>query len=314
MSGFSSKAKLVTMLGLVILGLSAHATTAPALKTLYCPTVHVTGATTETCNVDLTAKATSNAVITLSATDSNLVTPNSVTVLKGHTTAKFTLTIKAVTVQESPSLKATYNGSSVYFGLVLNPVAQQTVPTLAASNTTVSFGAVTAGTTAAKTVSLTSTGTAPVSISQIAVNGGLFQVTALALPLTLNPGQSVTLTLSFTPPYQTSYDFTGTVTVTSNAPTVTINMAGSGAAAPPPPTHTVQLSWQEPVTSDPIANYNVYRAVSGSGAYAKLTTVSGLTYNDSTVSSGVTYDYYVTDIDTSGVESGPSNTATTTIP
>ena len=38
------------------------------------------------------------------------------------------------------------------------------------------------------------------------------------------------------------------------------------------------------------------------------------TYVDSTVQTGVTYDYVITSVDSSGLESAPSNEVTATIP
>ena len=116
------------LLSLSLLGLSAHAATAPALKAVYCPNIHVTGAKTETCNVDLTAKATQNTVIALSTSDPALSVPSTVTIRKAHTTIKFTLTIKAVTAQITPTLTASYNGTSLSFGFVLIPVSTPPPP------------------------------------------------------------------------------------------------------------------------------------------------------------------------------------------
>jgi fibronectin type 3 domain-containing protein len=80
--------------------------------------------------------------------------------------------------------------------------------------------------------------------------------------------------------------------------------------------HEVNLSWIAPTgSSDPISGYNVYRAPSGSTSFAMLNSVSSQTaYTDAGVQSGQTYQYYVTSVDSSGVESSPSNTTTVTVP
>jgi len=52
---------------------------------------------------------------------------------------------------------------------------------------------------------------------------------------------------------------------------------------------------------------------SGSG-YTKISSVSGLTYDDTTVQSETTYYYVVTAVDSSGNESTDSNQATAVIP
>ena len=106
------------------------------------------------------------------------------------------------------------------------------------------------------------------------------------------------------------------MTITSNATsgaTQTIALTGTGVA---PLTYSVQLSWTAPASSaDPVVSYNVYRAT-GTGAYQKLNTAvnTPTTYTDATVTSGTTYNYEVTSVDASGVESTPSNVYTAAIP
>jgi fibronectin type 3 domain-containing protein len=82
-------------------------------------------------------------------------------------------------------------------------------------------------------------------------------------------------------------------------------------------TYSVDLGWDAPSTSsDPVASYNVYRAPSGSSSYTELTslTESQTTYTDNSVQPGDSYQYYVTSVDASGVESVPSNIAVASIP
>ena len=83
--------------------------------------------------------------------------------------------------------------------------------------------------------------------------------------------------------------------------------------AEPANPHSVTINW----TASPsaIAGYNVYRS-SGSGSPVRLTNgiVSGTQYTDRTVEAGKTYSYYVTSVDSKGVESQPSSKITATIP
>jgi fibronectin type 3 domain-containing protein len=78
----------------------------------------------------------------------------------------------------------------------------------------------------------------------------------------------------------------------------------------------VQLNWDAPnASSDPIAGYHVYRTTGSSSNYSMLSTLdTQTTYTDTTVQSGATYDYIVKSVDTNGVESGPSNPVSVTIP
>jgi len=137
------------------------------------------------------------------------------------------------------------------------------------------------------------------------VSGGTF-------PVTLNPGQTVTLNVQFDP--TTTGVATGQLTIQSNSSTngtAVISLSGTGT----PP--EVDLSWDAPSGStDPVAGYNIYRSTGGSSAYQLLNSSidTQTTYVDSTVQSGLTYDYYVESVDSSGVESAPSNQVNVTIP
>jgi fibronectin type 3 domain-containing protein len=65
-----------------------------------------------------------------------------------------------------------------------------------------------------------------------------------------------------------------------------------------------------------VTGYNVYRSTTSGSGYVKInsTLVSGLTLTDSNVTSGTTYYYVTTAVDSSGNESAFSNQATAPIP
>jgi hypothetical protein len=87
---------------------------------------------------------------------------------------------------------------------------------------------------------------------------------------------------------------------------------GSGTTA-----YAVDLSWDAPSSStDPVAGYNVYRALSGTTAYQQLNSSADtqVAFVDSTVQAGLTYDYMIESVDASGVKSVASNIAAVTIP
>ncbi len=79
--------------------------------------------------------------------------------------------------------------------------------------------------------------------------------------------------------------------------------------------HSVALSWQAS-TSSGVTGYNVYRGTVSGGPYTKITssTVSGLGYTDNNVTSGQTYYYVATAVDSSSNESAYSNQATAAVP
>jgi fibronectin type 3 domain-containing protein len=139
-------------------------------------------------------------------------------------------------------------------------------------------------------------------------------VSGVTFPVTLTSGQTETLNVQFDP--TATGAATGQLTISSNSSTnstTVIALSGTGTTA----TYAVNLSWDAPTSSaDPVAGYNVYRALSGSSTYILLNSSidAETSYVDSTVVSGHTYDYTAESVDASGVESVPSNVFCVTIP
>jgi hypothetical protein len=214
-----------------------------------------------------------------------------------------------VTTAQTATLTAAAAGTSATYALQLNAW----IPGLTLGASNVAFGSVIENTTAAQTVTLTSSGTAPLTISAGSVNGTAFSMSGITFPLTLNPAQTATLNLQFAP--TTTGSMTGTVTITSNAAsggTASILLSGTGAA----PSYQVDLSWYAPTSStDPVVSYNVYRAT-GSGTFALLNTLPILlpSWTDASVQAGLTYSYEVTSVDAFGIESVPSTSTVVAIP
>src|ERR1035437_5087257 len=78
--------------------------------------------------------------------------------------------------------------------------------------------------------------------------------------------------------------------------------------------HSVTLSWV--ASTSPVAGYNVYRSFPPGAPFMKLTPqpVAGTQYIDTTAEAGNTYTYYVTSVDSKGVESRPSGKTVATVP
>ena len=177
-----------------------------------------------------------------------------------------------------------------------------------------SFGNVGLNSPVTQSVILTSSGTAPVTVSTAVILGAGFTVSGSTLPVTLNAGQTATLNVQFDPTVAGAA--TGTLTIASTSltnPLQVINLNGTGVST----SYEVDLTWNAPTSSpDPVAGYNVYRSPSGAGAYAQLNTsvVTQTTYVDPNVTDGLSYDYIVESVDASGIESVPSNTATVPVP
>ena len=81
--------------------------------------------------------------------------------------------------------------------------------------------------------------------------------------------------------------------------------------------YTVSLTWDAPVNNqDPVVGYFAYKSLSGDNNFSELNSspVIVTSYSDDALLYGVSYDYYVTSVDASGVQSVPSNTVTLSIP
>ena len=183
-------------------------------------------------------------------------------------------------------------------------------PAISINASSISFGAIVVDNSTTQTVTISSTGTAALTVNSIGVTGTGFSASAVSLPATLNPGQSINVTLTFSP--SATGSATGQLTVSSNSSTnSSITIGLSGTANP----HQVNLAWSPPSSSGvAITGYKVYRAV-GSGGFAALSSANSQTsYSDTSVNSGTSYQYYVTSVDSSGVESSPSNTTSVAIP
>jgi hypothetical protein len=175
-------------------------------------------------------------------------------------------------------------------------------------------------TPATQPVTLTSTGTGAVTINAASVTGAGFSVSGATFPLTLNPNQTATLYVVFSPTVAGSA--TGQLSIASNSSsgaTTVVNLTGTGgiAGAGQTVSYNVNLSWIAPASSpDPVAGYNIFRAPTGTALYQQLNTsaVTATDYVDGNVQSGTTYDYMVQSIDGSGNSSANSDAATVAVP
>lgn len=186
-------------------------------------------------------------------------------------------------------------------------------PQLTSSANTLSFGSVNVNSSATQSLTLTSSGTSAVTVSSASAAGTGFALVGGSFPVTLNPNQTLTLTVRFAP--TASGSDTGSLTISSNSAsgsTTAVSLSGTGAAV----SHQVNLSWTAPSSSpDPVAGYNIYRSTGGGANQLINSSVDAQTnYVDSTVSGSTTYGYQVTSVDSSGMESAPSSQVTVTIP
>ncbi len=183
-------------------------------------------------------------------------------------------------------------------------------PQLAVSPSTLDFGSVTVGSAAVLQATLTASN-ASVTISSDESTSAEFVVLGLDLPVTIAAGQSLPVTIQFTP--SASGKSTGKVSFISDAedsPTLE-HVTGVGAA---PSSHSVSLSW-DPGDGNAVG-YNIYRGTAQAGPYQKINSAleASTNYTDYTVELGQTYFYVTTEVNGQGEESGYSNVAEAQIP
>jgi len=106
------------------------------------------------------------------------------------------------------------------------------LPILSLNPASVNFGSVVVGTSSSRSVAITNTGNASMTLSQLNVTGSGYSASGLNLPLALAAGASASFTLNFAPAATGAAN--GTVSFAGNASNLPTSMAltGSGSAAP----------------------------------------------------------------------------------
>jgi Abnormal spindle-like microcephaly-assoc'd, ASPM-SPD-2-Hydin/Protein of unknown function (DUF1573) len=181
--------------------------------------------------------------------------------------------------------------------------------TLSVNPGSVSFGNVTANTTASRSVTVTNSGNSSVAISSITLTGAKFLLSG-GSAVTLTPSQSITLSVQFTP--TATGAASGSISIVSNATgsPASIPVSGTGVIQVQ---HSVALAWN---ASGNAAGYNVYRSGTSGSGYVRINSSvdTAVSYSDSTVQSGQTYFYVTTAVDSAGGESAFSSEASANIP
>ncbi len=143
-----------------------------------------------------------------------------------------TFTVKFAPVSAgsaSGSVTITSNATDPTLNIALSGTG--TDPGALGSNpTSLSFGSVQMGSHQALSESVTNTGTASVTISQVAVSGTGFSLTGITAPITLTAGQSATFSVTFAPPSTGSASGNLTISSTASNPTLSIPLSGTGTA------------------------------------------------------------------------------------
>ena len=182
---------------------------------------------------------------------------------------------------------------------------------LAVAPTNIAFGSVLISSSVTQNLQITNTGTANLTIFSANITGSDFSFSGLSLPLTLNPSQSTSFGVTFTP--SVSGAVSGSLAFVNNGSTSPVSVGLSGTGITPQP-HWVDLNWN--ASTSTLLGYNVYRGTQSGGPYSKINSVLEPTtsYTDTTVTSGQTYFYVVTAVDANNNESGYSNEAKAVVP
>ncbi|HST77871.1 MAG TPA: DUF4082 domain-containing protein, partial [Verrucomicrobiae bacterium] len=189
-----------------------------------------------------------------------------------------------------------WNASNYWVDLVFVPDSSSSPSTPAGASTyTIS------GTVSGSAATLTLSGTS--SASTTTGTGGSYTFSGLA-------NGSYVVAAS-----QSGYSFTpSTAAVAVNGGSVAgVNFTAT--ANPTPVQHSASLSWTAS-TSPNISGYKVYRSGASGGPYTLVSgsLVPGTSYVDGSVSSGQTYYYVTTAVDSNNAESGYSNEAVAVVP
>lgn len=234
-NGASWRVNLVMagLLSLIVGALPEASFAAVQLTGLTCASSSFTGPGTDSCTVTLSGAVSSKAWIDLTTNTNAVSTPDDAFVQPGQSGGQFTATLASVKLAQTVTITAKYGGVSKSFSIKVSPAGSSS-PAMTVNPTSLSFGTVMLNAATTKTLTITSSGNAALTISSVAAAGTAFAVSGGSWPMTLNQGQSAKLTVAFDP--TTAGSFAGTVKIGSNGSTVTVNLSGTGQAPPAAPT------------------------------------------------------------------------------
>jgi hypothetical protein len=114
---------------------------------------------------------------------------------------------------------------------------------LTVSSTSLNFGSVSLNSISTQTVTLTSTGTGSIAIDGLTVAGAGFTLAAPSVPITLAPGQAVSLQVGFDP--TVAGTAAGSISISTNSRssgTTTVSLSGTGAGTTGTPVLTMSAT------------------------------------------------------------------------
>jgi hypothetical protein len=204
------------------------------------------------------------------------------------------------------------NASNPTYTMALSGTGGSATRTISLSTSSLNFGNEVVGGSIPLGVAVKNTGNSSLTISQVGITGTGFGISGGFVGATIAAGQTAEMNVVFAPTVTGSV--TGKVTIMSNATNSpnSVSVAGTGISGT---SHSVTLNWAASSSSG-VVGYYVYRSTTSGSSYSRVNSSasSALQYTDGTVSSGTTYYYVVTAVDSSGSESAKSGQVTAVVP
>jgi hypothetical protein len=184
------------------------------------------------------------------------------------------------------------------------------LPVLTMYSSSADFGDVAVGNTTTLGMTFSNTGESSLTLQQNSLSGAGYMTSGIGAGVTLDPGQYITLAVSFEP--SGAGKANGMVSLTSSTSSSPINLplSGNGVVA----THSATLAWD--ASTSVVVGYNIYRTPASYESWAKVnhSPVFTTSYTDWDVQSGGSYLFTVTAVSATNVEGAFSNATLATIP
>ncbi len=124
-------------------------------------------------------------------------------------------------------------GGQTASNLVISSVGSVGTPTISAPTTPLAFNNVAVGQISTLTLNVQNTGSAALTVNPVTISNPMFGLMAPSIPITVQPGATTQVTLTFAP--QSSGLQTATMTINSNDPnhpSVPVTLTGTGTGSP----------------------------------------------------------------------------------
>jgi Abnormal spindle-like microcephaly-assoc'd, ASPM-SPD-2-Hydin/HYDIN/CFA65/VesB-like, Ig-like domain len=181
----------------------------------------VTILNTGTANLTITQLASTAAGVTVSG----ITTP--LTIAAGQSNTFNVQYAPQTTGSTTGSISVASNAPNSPASVSVTGTGVAATTTLTVSPTSLSFGNVNTGSSANQSVTITNTGNSATTISQITMSAPSLSATGIATPLALNPGQSASLSVKFTPTSATTVS--GSISIVNGQGSATsVSVAGAG--------------------------------------------------------------------------------------